>query len=204
QCCTSLDALHALSAIRGKVSDRRSYLQHPAPTPYEAVRERGSAAARESPSLSVIPSRDRPRVRKFPFTSQDGGGSRSPQVHPEFPRVAGVSDHPVDIRHPLSDTPQPRGAAHRRAPRGCGAISVSLEGSGRTSSQPMPPISSPPGIAAPAGSGLSATTASVVRKSAAMEAAFCRAERVTLTGSLMPAARRSSYSPVAALRPSEP
>src|SRR5699024_193561 len=126
QCCTSLDARHALSAIRGKVSDRRSYLQRPAPTPYEAVRERGSAAVRESPSLSVIPSRDRPRVRKFPFTSQDGGGSRSPPVHPEFPRVAGVSDRPVDSPRPRSDTQQPRGAAHRRAPGGGGDISVSL------------------------------------------------------------------------------
>ena len=50
-------------------------------------------------------------------------------------------------------------------------------------------------------SGLSATTASVVRKSAAMEAAFCSAVRVTLAGSMMPAAIMSTYSPVAALRP---
>ena len=50
-------------------------------------------------------------------------------------------------------------------------------------------------------SGLSATTASVVRNSAAMEAAFCSAERVTLAGSMMPAAIMSTYSPVAALRP---
>ena len=55
----------------------------------------------------------------------------------------------------------------------------------------------------PAGafSGLSATTASVVRNSAAMEAAFCSAERVTLAGSMMPSAIMSTYSPVAALRP---
>ena len=45
-------------------------------------------------------------------------------------------------------------------------------------------------------SGLSATTASVVRNSAAMDAAFCSAERVTLTGSATPASSRSSYSPV--------
>ena len=37
-------------------------------------------------------------------------------------------------------------------------------------------------------SGLSAMTASVVRNSAAMDAAFCSAERVTLAGSMMPAA----------------
>ena len=34
-----------------------------------------------------------------------------------------------------------------------------------------------------------------------MEAAFCRAERVTLAASMTPALNRSSYSPVAALRP---
>jgi hypothetical protein len=66
---------------------------------------------------------------------------------------------------------------------------------------PMPP--SPPGIPPPAGafSGLSATTASVVRNSAAIDAAFCSAERVTLAGSMMPSAIMSTYSPVAALRP---
>jgi hypothetical protein len=56
------------------------------------------------------------------------------------------------------------------------------------------------GIAA-AFSGLSATTASVVRNSAAIDAAFCSAERTTLVGSGMPAASMSPYSPVAALRP---
>lgn len=58
---------------------------------------------------------------------------------------------------------------------------------------PIPPISSAPGMAG-AGffSGLSATTASVVRNRAAIDAAFCSAERVTFTGSLMPAASRSS------------
>ena len=45
-------------------------------------------------------------------------------------------------------------------------------------------------------SGLSAMTASVVRNSAAMLAAFCSAERVTLAGSMMPALIRSTYSPV--------
>ena len=62
---------------------------------------------------------------------------------------------------------------------------------------PMPPMSPP--AAGASGSGLSATTASVVRKRPAMDAAFCSAERVTFTGSMMPAARRSSYTPVAAL-----
>ena len=46
-------------------------------------------------------------------------------------------------------------------------------------------------------------TASVVRNRAAIEAAFCSAERVTLAASMMPALTRSSYSPVAALRPSD-
>ena len=44
-------------------------------------------------------------------------------------------------------------------------------------------------------------TASVVRKSAAIDAAFCNAERVTFAGSIIPALIISTYSPVAALRP---
>ena len=54
----------------------------------------------------------------------------------------------------------------------------------------MPPIPGmPPGIPPPSFSffGFSVTSVSVVRTIAAMEAAFCRAERVTLTGSTMPA-----------------
>jgi hypothetical protein len=47
---------------------------------------------------------------------------------------------------------------------------------------------SPPGMAGGFFSGLSAMTASVVRNSAAIDAAFCSAERVTLAGSMMPAA----------------
>lgn len=43
--------------------------------------------------------------------------------------------------------------------------------------------------------------ASVVSMSEAMEAAFCRAERVTLVGSITPALTRSSYSSVEALKP---
>ena len=46
---------------------------------------------------------------------------------------------------------------------------------------PMPP--SPPGGMAGAFSGLSAITASVLKKRPAIEAAFCSAERVTLVGS---------------------
>jgi hypothetical protein len=43
---------------------------------------------------------------------------------------------------------------------------------------PIPPISGIP-PPAPAGSGISATTASVVKNIAATDAAFCNAERVT-------------------------
>ena len=35
----------------------------------------------------------------------------------------------------------------------------------------------------------------------AMEAAFCKADRVTLTGATMPAATRSTYSSVSAFKP---
>ena len=58
----------------------------------------------------------------------------------------------------------------------------------------------PAGIAA-AFSGISATTASVVRMFFAIDAAFCSAERVTIVGSMMPAFTRSSYSPESTFRP---
>src|SRR5664279_2620747 len=72
----------------------------------------------------------------------------------------------------------------------------------RTQKSMSPPPGIPPPAPADAFSGLSATTASVVRNSAAMDAAFCSADRVTLAGSMIPALIRSLYSPVAASRPS--
>ena len=48
-------------------------------------------------------------------------------------------------------------------------------------------------------SGISAIMASVVSISEAIDAAFCSAVRVTLVGSMTPAATRSSYVSVAAL-----
>ena len=60
-----------------------------------------------------------------------------------------------------------------------------------------------PGAGAAAfGSGISDTRASVVRSREAMDAAFCRAERTTLVGSMTPASTRFSYSSVRALKPS--
>src|ERR1700737_2786481 len=50
-------------------------------------------------------------------------------------------------------------------------------------------------------SGISATIASVVRMFLAIEAAFCSAERVTIAGSMTPAATRSTISLLAAFRP---
>ena len=56
-------------------------------------------------------------------------------------------------------------------------------------------LCTPAGAAgAGAGSFLSATSDSVVSTIAATEAAFCRAERVTLVGSTIPAAIMSPYS----------
>ena len=55
------------------------------------------------------------------------------------------------------------------------------------------------GAAADFFSGFSTTMASVVKTKPAMEAAFCKAERTTLAGSIIPAAIKSSNSPVAAL-----
>jgi len=48
-------------------------------------------------------------------------------------------------------------------------------------------VHAPPGMAGALSSGLSTMTASVVRNSAAIEAAFCSAERVTLAASMTPA-----------------
>src|ERR1019366_3615193 len=52
-------------------------------------------------------------------------------------------------------------------------------------------------------SGISATIASVVRMFLAIEAAFCSADRVTIAGSMTPAATRSTISPVMAFNRSE-
>src|SRR4029450_8521991 len=54
---------------------------------------------------------------------------------------------------------------------------------------PMPPM--PPAMPAPAFSGGSATIASVMRMRFAMGAAFCRAGRGTIVGSMIPALTRS-------------
>src|SRR5712691_5778485 len=68
------------------------------------------------------------------------------------------------------------------------------------SAQYIPPMPPPPGIAGIFSfSFFSTTTHSVVRSSPAMDAAFCSAVRVTLVGSITPAATRSSYSSVWAL-----
>ena len=54
-------------------------------------------------------------------------------------------------------------------------------------------MSPPPGAAgAFSFSGFSAITASVVRNRPAMDAAFCRAERVTFAGSMIPVANMST------------
>src|SRR6185312_4850160 len=55
---------------------------------------------------------------------------------------------------------------------------------------PMPPMSGMPPPAPFSFSGTSATIASVVRMFLAIEAAFCSAERVTIAGSITPAATR--------------
>ena len=50
-------------------------------------------------------------------------------------------------------------------------------------------------------SGSSATSASVVSSSAAIELAFCKAKRTTLVGSITPAFTRSEYSAFSASKP---
>ena len=62
----------------------------------------------------------------------------------------------------------------------------------------MPP---PPGAGASSFSGMSVIKASVVRIMLATEAAFCKALRVTFTGSKMPILSMSPNLRVAALKP---
>ena len=57
----------------------------------------------------------------------------------------------------------------------------------------MPP---PIGAFSSFSSGISETSASVVSRSDAIDAAFCSAERTTLVGSMTPASTRFSYSSV--------
>ena len=82
----------------------------------------------------------------------------------------------------------PRGRKQKRSPRN---IRGDLDKKQRAYIMP-----SMPGMAgmAGAGSGLSATRDSVVSTRAETEAAFCRAERVTFAGSMMPATSISQYS----------
>ena len=61
---------------------------------------------------------------------------------------------------------------------------------------PMPPAAA--GLAAGSGAGMSVTSDSVVSTMAAMEAAFCSAERVTFVGSVTPRSIMSVYSSLAA------
>src|SRR5688500_1853534 len=68
---------------------------------------------------------------------------------------------------------------------------VQLAISARGESYIIPPMSGMAGAAAPSFSGGSATMHSVVRMFLAIDAAFCSAERVTIVGSMTPAAIRS-------------
>ena len=63
------------------------------------------------------------------------------------------------------------------------------------------PPGSIPGAPPLVSSGISLTSASVVSISPAIDAAFCRAERTTLVGSMMPALTRSWYFSFWALKP---
>src|SRR4051794_11455320 len=96
-----------------------------------------------------------------------------------------------NARRPGANAPGPRSTSQAQAP-----------GSGAKPAYIMPPMSGmPPPTPAPSLSGISATMASVVRMFFAIEAAFCSAERVTMAGSMMPSATRSTISPFAAFRP---
>src|SRR5438876_40498 len=61
-----------------------------------------------------------------------------------------------------------------------------------------------PPAAGSSSSGFSTMALSVVSTSAAMDAAFCSADRVTFAGSMTPAFSRSPHCPVSASKPVEP
>ena len=87
---------------------------------------------------------------------------------------------------PTPDVPASVTGAPGRLPR---RLTVARAILARSAQKSMSP---PPGMAGASFSGLSAMTASVVRNSAAIDAAFCSAERVTLAASMTPILTRSS------------
>ena len=99
--------------------------------------------------------------------------------------------------------PAPPGRTDRPAGRGTAAPGgAAVRSAGPECGRARSPPSAPRRACPPGRPRACRLTASVVRNSAAIDAAFCSAERVTLAASMMPALVRSSYSPVAALRPS--
>ena len=108
---------------------------------------------------------------------------------PPSPVAPGEEDVPTRERleRPLQKTKPPgttRGASSFCRP----------EPGDQYMSPPMP--RGPPGMSAFSFSGISRTIASVVSIRAAMLAAFCKAVRVTLVGSMIPASNMSTHLPV--------
>src|SRR6185312_619047 len=145
-------------------------------------------------------------------------GARPRRPRADAPARGGVLDPPRrrQAQVPRRQRVRSRGLDQRHQPGGGGRGAarrdpVDATGAARRSGPPLSrwcgtqkSMSPAPGRLPAAGevfSGLSATTASVVRNSPAIEAAFCRAARTTLVGSGMPASSMFTYSPVAALRP---
>ena len=100
---------------------------------------------------------------------------KRPRELGQRPLIAMAARHP-HRRHRGRQTVVPTRNGGPAGPRSCS------DGRCWTRS-PCPRQASPPGMAG-AFSGFSATTASVVRNRAAIDAAFCSAERVTLVGSI--------------------
>src|SRR5690606_37141357 len=167
---------------------------HPAAAVRPVVRGGGSHPER------VLRPRPDPVERHPPLDAAPGARRRR---RPPLPPPSPEAQAPADLVAAGEPGPPPPDAATANGrPEGRPSTSGSP---GRRLAAPVDDQKSsmPPGIAGACSfSGLSAMTASVVRKRPAIEAAFCSAERVTLAASMMPALVRSSYSPVAALRPS--
>ena len=128
-----------------------------------------------------------------------GGGGGRPRPHPQFPRGGPHPQFQGEGQSGGKDKSPARGArgscakrdSRPRAGRGASpALALALALALPQYIPPMPP----PGIdGAFSGSFFSTTTASVVSRRLAMDAAFWSAVRVTLVGSITPASTRSSY-----------
>jgi hypothetical protein len=126
---------------------------------------------------------------------------------PATSRVATVSGAIPEIAPPSFSMPDCVSGSRPNAPRSLMSLSFRTQTRGPVARPSRDEASTrgdqcicpgPPAAAGSSSSGFSTTALSAVRMIAAIEAAFCSAERVTFAGSRMPALNMSTHSPLAA------